>query len=227
MQFLQQYEVPLSVDASNPWRDWLFAKHTRWWTWAASTYYPSLLPHQGIAHQCNLRWKLKKSSSWWHARFYTLWGSCFTFKTKIFMWRVFTGHFTVGAFLSKHGLQGVTCPHCASYSEDLRHAFWACPLIQIWRNILFLFPISDIRPTKFDCTFLLFNSDNFALGWIRRSCVSLLLSNIWAFRNSKLFQNKISALNFSWQFCKAKMRLHIDVMLSRDKQMYLALLDAL
>ncbi|KAH6559668.1 hypothetical protein KP509_1Z002300 [Ceratopteris richardii] len=27
--FLQQYQVPLSVDASDPWRDWLFAKHTR------------------------------------------------------------------------------------------------------------------------------------------------------------------------------------------------------
>ncbi|KAH7302405.1 hypothetical protein KP509_23G070800 [Ceratopteris richardii] len=50
-------------------------------------------------------------------------------QSQIFMWRIFASHFTLGAFLSKHGLQG-TRPHCASYAENMRHAFWTCPEIQ-------------------------------------------------------------------------------------------------
>ncbi|KAH7414950.1 hypothetical protein KP509_14G020400 [Ceratopteris richardii] len=98
--FLQEYQVPLSIDFSDPWRDWLLAKHTRWWTGKVNTFYPSLLPFDDITLQCNARWKIEKASSWWHARFLHLWGSSLTFRMKIFMWRIFTGHFTLGAFLS-------------------------------------------------------------------------------------------------------------------------------
>ncbi|KAH6555725.1 hypothetical protein KP509_1Z232800 [Ceratopteris richardii] len=128
--FLQEYQVPLSVDFSDPWCDWLLAKHTRWWTGKANTFYPSLLPSDDITLQCNARWKLQKAPSWWHARFLVLWESSLTFKMKVFMWRIFRGHFTLGAFLSRHGLQGVRCPHCASRDESMRHAFWTCSFIQ-------------------------------------------------------------------------------------------------
>ncbi|KAH7445380.1 hypothetical protein KP509_01G005800 [Ceratopteris richardii] len=88
-----------------------------------------------------VRWKLKKSRFWWHARFCDIWESSFTFKMKIFMWRILVGHFTLWAFLSKHGLKGVRCPHCATYAETMRHAFSAYPCIQRWWNNLLLFPI--------------------------------------------------------------------------------------
>ncbi|KAH7315342.1 hypothetical protein KP509_21G045400 [Ceratopteris richardii] len=67
--FLQQFQIPLSIDASHPWHDWLFAKHTRWWNGAARTYYLSLVDRNDIASQCNLRWKMHKTQAWWHARF--------------------------------------------------------------------------------------------------------------------------------------------------------------
>ncbi|KAH7302332.1 hypothetical protein KP509_23G067700 [Ceratopteris richardii] len=127
--FLQEYQVPLSVDFSDPWRDWLLVKHTRWWTRKANTFYPSLLPSDDVTLQCNARWKLQKTPSWWHAIFSLLWESSLAFRMKVFMWRIFTGHFTLGAFLSRHGLQGVRCPHCASHDESMRHAFWTCSFI--------------------------------------------------------------------------------------------------
>ncbi|KAH7298039.1 hypothetical protein KP509_25G024800 [Ceratopteris richardii] len=106
----QRYQVPLSIDASDPWCDWLLAKHTRWWNGKASIFYGSIIRSDGIALQCNKRWKLNKSPIWWHARFCTIWESSFTFKMKIFMWRILVGHFTSGAFLSKHGLKGGFAP---------------------------------------------------------------------------------------------------------------------
>ncbi|KAH7290723.1 hypothetical protein KP509_30G061100 [Ceratopteris richardii] len=139
--FLQKYQVPLSIDFSDPWRDWLLAKHTRWWIGKANTFYPSLLPSDDITLQCNARWKLEKAPSWWHARFSLLWESSLTFRMKIFMWRIFTCHFTLGAFLSRHGLRGVRCPHCASYDENMRHVLWTCTFTQRWWHKLFLFPI--------------------------------------------------------------------------------------
>ncbi|KAH6557365.1 hypothetical protein KP509_1Z119400 [Ceratopteris richardii] len=185
--FLRQFQVPLSIDASDPWKDWLLAKHTRWWRGKASTYYYSLLSHESIAGQCNIRWKLKKTPSWCHARFRTLWDSLCSFKMKIFMWRIFTGHFTLGAFLSNHGLQG---------------------------------------PTKFSSTFLLFASGVSVLDRIRVTCVLLLLCNILMLRNSKAFNNKGSVPCFSWSFCKAKIRLQIDVMSLQDRQAFTSFLDA-
>ncbi|KAH6554562.1 hypothetical protein KP509_1Z324800 [Ceratopteris richardii] len=49
--FLQQFQIPLSLDASDPWRDWLLAKHTRWWTGAASTFYRSFFLPGNMATQ--------------------------------------------------------------------------------------------------------------------------------------------------------------------------------
>ncbi|KAH7352168.1 hypothetical protein KP509_19G033400 [Ceratopteris richardii] len=109
--FLYQFQISLSGDASDPWRDWLLAKHTRWWTSAASTFYRSFSFPGNMATQCNSRWKLRKHPSWWYSRFHTIWYSSLPFKMRIFMWRIFVGHFTLGAFLSKHGLQGARCPH--------------------------------------------------------------------------------------------------------------------
>ncbi|KAH7446663.1 hypothetical protein KP509_01G067400 [Ceratopteris richardii] len=105
--FVQQFQIPLSIDASDPSRDWLLAKHTRWWNGAIRTYYLSLADRTDITSQCNLRWKMDKTQDWWHARFADIWGSSLTFKMKVFMWRIAVGHFTLGAFLSKHGIQGV------------------------------------------------------------------------------------------------------------------------
>ncbi|KAH7441801.1 hypothetical protein KP509_03G055100 [Ceratopteris richardii] len=225
VRFLQQFQVPLSIDASDPWKDWLLAKHTRWWTLKASTYYSSLLPHESIAAQCNIRWKLKKTPSWWHARFRTLWDSLCFFRMKIFMWRIFTGHFTLGAFLSNHGLQGVQCPHCASHHENMRHTFWMCPAIQRWWNTLFLFPIWDVKPTNLRSTFLLFASGDSVLNQVRVTCVLLLLWSIWMFRNSKAFNNKGSVPCFSCSFCKAKIKLQIDVTSLQDTQAFTSFLD--
>ncbi|KAH7298712.1 hypothetical protein KP509_25G055500 [Ceratopteris richardii] len=166
--FLQQFQIPLSIDASQPWRDWLFAKHTRWWNSEAKTFYLSLLDGNDITSQCNFRWKLDKMRAWWHARFSTIWDSYLTFKMKVFMWRIVVGHFTLGAFLSKHGTQGVRCPHCASYAETMCHAFWSCSYIQRWWSSLFLFPIWDSKPSKFCSTFLLFDSSNAAFIFSRK-----------------------------------------------------------
>ncbi|KAH6555701.1 hypothetical protein KP509_1Z235300 [Ceratopteris richardii] len=143
------------------------------------------------------------------------------------MWRIFTGHFTLGAFLSKHGLEGAHCTHCASYTENMRHAFWTCPQIQRRWNTLFLFPIWDMKPPKFHCTFLLFASDDHVMDWVRKTCIYLLFCNIWTFRNAKVFHNKTSVSYFSWKLCKANMRLQVDVMQTRDRQAYFSLLDAL
>ncbi|KAH7404164.1 hypothetical protein KP509_15G013200 [Ceratopteris richardii] len=176
--FLQQYQMSLSIDASNPWRDWLLAKHTRWWTGKASIYYHSLIAPDSIAHQCNQRWKLRKSVARWKVRF-------------LFMWRIFVGHFTLGAFLSQHGLQGAPCPHCSSYAENMCHIFSLCPCIQRWWNALFIFPIWDVKPTKFDCTFLLCVSTDTASDWVRMRCIVLLLYIILVLRNSRVFCNKL------------------------------------
>ncbi|KAH7285573.1 hypothetical protein KP509_33G034500 [Ceratopteris richardii] len=191
VSFLQQYQIPLSVDAVDQWRDWLLAKHTRWWAGKSNMYYRTLIASDSIACQCNRRWNLRKTASWCCSRFSSIWESSFTYKTKIFMWRTFVGHFTLGAFLSKHGLQGVRCPHCASYAENMRHAFWSCAHVQRWWSTLFLFPIWNTKPTKFGCTFLLFDSTNTAEDWIKRRCVFLLLRNIWMLRNFKMFKNKM------------------------------------
>ncbi|KAH7372831.1 hypothetical protein KP509_17G023300 [Ceratopteris richardii] len=163
--FLQQYQVPLWIDASDPWREWLLAKHTRWWLGKANMYYHWLITSYNMAHQCNQRWNLKKNDSWWHARFRDIWDSSYSFKMKVFMWRMFVGLFTLGAFLCKHGVKGVRCSHCASYAENMRHAFSLCPHIQRWWNALLLFPIWDVKPTKFNCTFLLFTSVDNAVNW--------------------------------------------------------------
>ncbi|KAH7295389.1 hypothetical protein KP509_27G044400 [Ceratopteris richardii] len=104
--------------------------------------------------------------------------------------------------LRKHGMLGIRCLHCSSYVENMRHAFWSCAFIQKWWNILMLFPIWDVKPTKFGCTFLLFHSNNNAKDWIRKRCVLLLLHNIWLLRNFKMFRNKRPAPAFSWQYCK-------------------------
>ncbi|KAH7432490.1 hypothetical protein KP509_07G024800 [Ceratopteris richardii] len=90
--------MPMSIDASDPWRDWLLAKHTRWWTGTTSTFYYSFIFLDSIASQCNFRWKLRKHLSWWRSRFHSIWYSSFTFKMKILMWRIFVGHFTLGLF---------------------------------------------------------------------------------------------------------------------------------
>ncbi|KAH7422440.1 hypothetical protein KP509_12G008400 [Ceratopteris richardii] len=126
-----QFQIPLSIDASFPCRDWLFAKHTRWWNGRARTYYFSLLDRNDITFQCNIRWKMNKTLAWWYARFSTIWDSSLSFKMKVFMWRILVGHFTLGAFLSKHGIQGVCCPHCASYTETMRHDFWSCSHVAV------------------------------------------------------------------------------------------------
>ncbi|KAH7430447.1 hypothetical protein KP509_09G099500 [Ceratopteris richardii] len=227
VRFLQRYQMPLSIDASDPWRDWLLAKRTRWWTGKANIYYQSLIAPNSIVHQCNQRWKLEKSATWWQIRFRMIWDSSLTFKMKVFMWRIFVGHFTLGAFLSKHGLQGARCPHCSSYAENMRHAFWLCPCIQRWWNALFLLPIWDVKPTKFDCTFLLSVSANNASNWFKMRCVVFLLSNIWMLRNSKVFRNKFSMQTFSWQYCKTQLRLDIHAMLSEDKSSLLSLVNAI
>ncbi|KAH7292762.1 hypothetical protein KP509_29G084100 [Ceratopteris richardii] len=225
--FLEQFQIPLSIDASHPWRDKLFAKHTRWWNGAARTYYLSLVERSGIASQCNLRWKMCKTSTWWHARFSAIWNSSLTFKMKVFMWRISVGHFTLGAFLSKHGIQGVRCPHCASHVETMRHAFWSCPLIQRWWNSIFLFPIWDSRPSKFGCTFLLFNSDNKAADWVRKRCVFFLLWHIWLSRNKVVFGNKSVVPCFSWTLCRTRLRLDLDVMAAEQRSLIASFLDRL
>ncbi|KAH7373791.1 hypothetical protein KP509_17G075100 [Ceratopteris richardii] len=46
--FVQQFQIPLSIDASDPWRDWLLAKHTRWWNGTTRTYYLSLADRTDI-----------------------------------------------------------------------------------------------------------------------------------------------------------------------------------
>ncbi|KAH6557173.1 hypothetical protein KP509_1Z130900 [Ceratopteris richardii] len=69
--FIQQFQVPLNIDASDPWRDWLFARHTKWWDGNPSTFYASLLPPETIAGQCNARWGFK-IPSWWHTRFHPI-----------------------------------------------------------------------------------------------------------------------------------------------------------
>ncbi|KAH7431644.1 hypothetical protein KP509_08G058200 [Ceratopteris richardii] len=212
VSFLQQYQIPLSVDAVDPWRDWLLAKHTRWWA--------VLLVNvigDGI---------LKKNAPWWCSRFSSIWESSFTYKMKIFIWRVFAGHFTLGAFLSKHGLQGVKCPHCTSYAENMRHAFWSCAHVQRLWNTLFLFPIWNRKPTKFGCTFLLFDNTNTTKDWIKRRCIFLLLRNIWMLRNFKMFKNKMQAPTFSWQYCKTQLWLDILVMPSADRTLIATLLNA-
>ncbi|KAH7422860.1 hypothetical protein KP509_12G029100 [Ceratopteris richardii] len=223
---LQQYQIPLSIDAADPWRDWLLAKHTRWWTGKSNMYYRTLLTSDSIACQCNQRWSLKKPESWWFSRYSSIWDSSFTYRMEIFMWRIFTGHFTLGAFLSRHGLQGVRCPHCASYAENMRHAFWSCSQIQRWWNILFLFPIWNVKPTKFGCTFLLFDYTNNAEDWIKRRCIFLLLCNIWMLRNFKMFRNKMQMPTFSWQYCKTQLWLDIMVMPPADRIPIIALLNA-
>ncbi|KAH7294852.1 hypothetical protein KP509_27G021900 [Ceratopteris richardii] len=149
--------------------------------------------------QYNSQWKLRKHPSWWYSRFHTIWYSTLPFKMRIFMWRIFVGHFTLGAFLSKHGLQGARCPHCSSYAENMRHAFLTCQRIQRCWNTLFLFPIWDRKPTKEECTFLLFDNGHTILDCIRKRCIFLLLWNIWVLRNAKIFRNKISVQNFSWK----------------------------
>ncbi|KAH7429988.1 hypothetical protein KP509_09G077100 [Ceratopteris richardii] len=146
---------------------------------------------------------------------------------KNFMWRIFVGHFTLGAFLSKHGLQGAQCPHCSSYAENTRHAFWLCRRIQGWWNTLFLFPIWERKPTKADCTFLLFDNENTISDRIRKRCVFLLLWNIWMLRNAKMFGNKISVRNFSWKLCKAHLRLDIAAMPSVDRPTFISFLEAI
>ncbi|KAH7423060.1 hypothetical protein KP509_12G037600 [Ceratopteris richardii] len=146
---------------------------------------------------------------------------------KIFMWRILVGHFTLGAFLSKHGLKGVQCPHCASYAETMRHAFWGCLCIQRWWNNLLSFPVWDAQPAKFRTTFLLVHSDDKSRDWVRKRCIFLLLWNIWNFKNKKLFRNKGFAPNFSWSSCKIRMRLDIDVMPVEDTTALASLLDAL
>ncbi|KAH7446886.1 hypothetical protein KP509_01G080400 [Ceratopteris richardii] len=123
VSLLQKYQMPLSLDASEPWRDWLFAKHTRWWAGKSNTYYRTLIALDSIVEQCNQRWKFKKAVSSWHLRFLPIWDSSYNFKMKLFMWKVFVGHFTLGAFLNKHGMLGIRCPHCTSYVENMRHAF--------------------------------------------------------------------------------------------------------
>ncbi|KAH7306972.1 hypothetical protein KP509_22G040400 [Ceratopteris richardii] len=226
-RFLHQFQMPLSIDASDPWRDWLLAKHSRWWNGTANTFYYSFLLSDSIASQCNFRWNLQKHLPWWRSRFHSIWHSSLTFKMKIFMWRIFVGHFTLGAFLSKHDLQGARCPHCSSYAENMRHAFWRCQRIQGWWNTLFLFPIWERKPTKADCTFLLFDNENAISDWIRKRCVFLLLWNIWMLRNSKLFANKISIRNFSWKLCKAHLRLDIAAMPSVDRPAFISFLEAI
>ncbi|KAH7285106.1 hypothetical protein KP509_33G013100 [Ceratopteris richardii] len=226
VSFIQQYQIPLSIDAVDPWRDWVFAKHTRWWAGNSNMYYRTLIASDSIACQCNRRWNLKKNASWWCSRFGSIWESSFTYKMKIFMWRIFVGHFTLGAFLSKHGLQGVRCPHCASYAENMRHAFWSCAHVQRCWNTLFLFPIWTTKPTKFGCTFLLFDSTNTVEDWVKRRCVFLLLRNIWMRRNFKMFKNKMQAPSFSWQYCKTQLWRDSLVMPSADRTMIATLLNA-
>ncbi|KAH7291617.1 hypothetical protein KP509_29G024700 [Ceratopteris richardii] len=75
ISLLHRYQLPLSIDATDPWRDWLFAKHTRWLTCKSNI----------IALQCNQRWKLQKPASRWHLRFTSIWDSSFTYRMKIFM----------------------------------------------------------------------------------------------------------------------------------------------
>ncbi|KAH7307395.1 hypothetical protein KP509_22G057000 [Ceratopteris richardii] len=220
---LRSFKMEASCLKWNGRQHWIFAKHTRWWKGAANIYYFSPLPDESIADQCNFRWKLRKSSAWWDGRFGIIWDSFFTFRTKIFMWRIYTRHFTLGAFLSKHGLERTQCPHCASYADNMRNTFWTCPHIHRWWNSLFIFPISDMKPTKFDCTFLLFPSDDYVMDWVRKTCVYFLLCNIWMLRNAKVFHNKVTLPYFSW----TNMRLQVDAMPTRDRHAFLSLLDAL
>ncbi|KAH7295376.1 hypothetical protein KP509_27G043900 [Ceratopteris richardii] len=220
-----QYQIALSIDSSNPWHDWLLGKHTRWWIGKTNTFYHLLLPSDDITLQCNIRWRLQKVPSWWHARFSLLWESSLSFRMKIFMWRICTGHFTLEAFLSKHGLQVARCSHCTSYDESMCHAFWICSYIQRWWNKLFLFPISDMRPSKIGSTFFLFGSGDRVLDWVRKRCISLLLWNIWMLRNKKLFRNNSYVPNFSWTLCKLTLRRDIDVMPAEDKVAFTSFLE--
>ncbi|KAH7372650.1 hypothetical protein KP509_17G014800 [Ceratopteris richardii] len=223
--FLQEYQVPLSIDFSDPWRDWLLVKHTRWWIGKANTFYPLLLSSDDITLQCNAHWKLEKAPSRWHTRFSLLWESSLTFRMKIFRWRIFTSHFTLGAFLSRHGLQGVRCPHCASYDENMRHVFWTCSFTQRWWNKLFSFPIWDMRPSKIGSTFFLIGSGDKVLDWVRKRCISLLLWNIWMFRSKKLFQSKGYVPSFSWALCKLTLHREIDVMPDEDRTAFASFLE--
>ncbi|KAH7353095.1 hypothetical protein KP509_19G077900 [Ceratopteris richardii] len=113
--------IPLSIHVLDPWSDWLLVKHTIWWTGKASTYYSAFIRSEDITIQCNKRWKLMKTQCRWYSRFYAVWEASFTVKMKIFMWRILVGHFTLGAFLSKHGLEGVRCPHSLHFPTTLEH----------------------------------------------------------------------------------------------------------
>ncbi|KAH7276956.1 hypothetical protein KP509_39G028300 [Ceratopteris richardii] len=144
---------------------------------------------------------------------------------KIFMWRIVTGHFTLGAFLSRHGLRGVPSPHCASYDENMHHVFWTCSFTQRWWNKLFCFPISEMRPSKIGSTFFLISSGDKVVDWVRKRCISLLLWNIWMFRNKKLFQNRGYVPSFSWALCKLTLRHEIDVMPDEDKTAFASFLE--
>ncbi|KAH6559031.1 hypothetical protein KP509_1Z031600 [Ceratopteris richardii] len=64
----------------------------------ASTYYSALIGSEDITLQCNKQRKLKKTPFRWHPKFSPIWEASFTFKMKIFMWRILVGHFTLGAF---------------------------------------------------------------------------------------------------------------------------------
>ncbi|KAH7429886.1 hypothetical protein KP509_09G069800 [Ceratopteris richardii] len=144
---------------------------------------------------------------------------------KVFMWRILVGHFMLGAFLSKHGIQGVRCPHCGSYAETMRHAFWSCSYIQRWWNNLFLVPIWDSKPSKLCSTFLLFDSTDTACDWSERDVFFFLLWNIWQLRNKRLFGNKNIVPHFSWTLYKARLRLDMDVMLAEHRSVVASFLD--
>ncbi|KAH7315224.1 hypothetical protein KP509_21G040500 [Ceratopteris richardii] len=168
---------------------------------------------------------MRRTQDWWHARFATIWDSSLTSKMKVFMWWISVGHFTLGAFLSKHGIQGVRCPHCASYAETMYRAFWTCSYVERWWNTLFLFSIWDSKPSKFFSTFLLFDSGSKACDWVRKRCVFFLLFNIWKLRNKMAFGNKSSVPHFSWTLCKAKLRMDMDVMSAKHRSAIVAFLD--
>ncbi|KAH6555894.1 hypothetical protein KP509_1Z219400 [Ceratopteris richardii] len=225
--FLHQFQIPLSIDASDPLRDWLFAKHSRWWNGAPRTFYLSLVHCNDITSQCNFRWKMSRTQDWWTCKVCDYLGFFFTFKMKVFIWRISVGHFTLGAFLSKHGIQGVRCPHCASYAETMRHALWTCSYVQRWWNTLFLFPIWDSKPSKFWSTFLLVDSGSKACDWVRKRCVFFLLFNICQLRNKVAFGNKSSVPHFSWTLCKAKLRMDLDVMSAEHRSAIVAFLDTI
>ena len=151
--------------------------------------------------------KMQHTNSWCK-RLYHVWTWDMDLKMSVFFYRLLMGALPLTANLHKRGISDGKCSRCNCAVENVKHAFWYCPIVKEWWNQLctLLFNAFGYKLSRFQITFGLYEFAAEEIQWVVNHLRAWFIWGIWVSRNLATFQNTILyATGIPWGILKDKL----------------------